>query len=63
MAIIIEWTEEKKENVLKLIENYVLKHEITSSEAVYQRDEPNIEAVDLVSDIIEVTDPEDETLR
>jgi hypothetical protein len=58
MSTTINWTEENKDKVLKLIENYVAKNEINSPETVYQTDRGQIGAISLVGDIIDVLEKE-----
>lgn len=55
--MIINWTNEKTERVRKLIDNFINKHSISSGESLFQRDEPNTESVDVMSDIVDVLEP------
>jgi hypothetical protein len=58
MSTTINWTEENKDKVLKLIENYEAKNEKNTPESVYQSDRGQIGAISLVGDIIDVLEKE-----
>jgi len=50
------WTDEKKERVLNLIEEYLEQH--FSGEHIYQSDEAQVEAIELLSEIADFVEPE-----
>lgn len=52
--IIIPWTELKREKVLLMIEDWIQEFEVTDGETIQQSDEPAIDAVNIMSDIIDV---------
>lgn len=54
----INWTDEKKQRVLQLIENFIVKYEFTSGEALMQSDDGTIESPSVMADIVDVIEPE-----
>ena len=57
-GVTIIWTDSKRLAVESLIEKYIIKHRTWGSEHIQQSDEPYIECVDLVSNIVDVIEPE-----
>lgn len=51
--IIIPWTEPKREKVLLMIEDWIQEFRVDHGEAVQQCDGPAIDAVNIMSDIID----------
>jgi len=58
IMIKINWTDEKREIVLKIIEDYIIKHKTTCGESVMQCDNPYIEASETMADIVDIIKPE-----
>lgn len=56
----IDWTEEKKSKVLKMIEDWIQEHGVTCGESVQQCDGPSIDSVNIMSDIVDVVEPTDD---
>ena len=54
----IIWTEEKKEKVLSLIEDYINEHRVSCGESVMQMDNPQVAAPELMADIVDIIEPE-----
>lgn len=50
----VEWTEEKKEKVLKIVQDYIEKHEAWGGEMVAQDDDAQIDAIELACDLAEI---------
>jgi hypothetical protein len=59
--MIIDWTSEKEKQVLDLIEGYIFKHRVTAGESVMQMDGPQIDAPQLLAEIVDVLKPEFES--
>lgn len=49
----IQWTEEKTQKVKDLIEDYIIKHNVTCGESVQQCDIPYQESPNLVANIVD----------
>lgn len=53
----IIWDDEKTEKIKSLINNFIKKHRVSCAESVHQCDEPNLESVVLVGDIVDILNP------
>ena len=49
-----EWTREKKEVVINMIEDYIVEHEATCSDSVHQSDQRQIGAINVMGRIVDV---------
>lgn len=49
----IEWTEEKKEAVIKRLTEWLIEHRASSGEMMYQNDECQIDAIEILSDLVD----------
>lgn len=59
MSLKINWTPEKKEDVIRAIEYWLLKHDAGAGEVIMQSDDCIITAPELLSDIVdEIIQPE-----
>ena len=52
-TIHFNWTEEKKEAVIKALENWIIKHRAVAGEVIMQSDDCIIYAPELISDIVD----------
>lgn len=53
ITIHFNWTDEKKEAVIKALEKWIIKHRAVAGEVIMQNDDCLIEAPDLISDIVD----------
>jgi len=57
--VTINWTPDKKEEVILTVEKYILKCNATCGETVQQSDRCQVEAIELFSDLADVIALED----
>lgn len=56
----INWTEEKKQQVLDLVEDFIVRHKVGCGESVIQRDDPNLDSSAVMAEIVDIVFPESE---
>jgi hypothetical protein len=54
----IDWTDEKKEAVIKAVNDFLIKNELTCGESVMQSDRGNIGSIEVMSDIADIVEAE-----
>ena len=52
----LQWTDKKKEHVIRLVEKYLLKH--GCAEGISQSDDGQIDAIELACDLADAVDPQ-----